>query len=145
VLFTPCRLPSMSGYTVSHIILTSDRNCISSTVSVKIKIKMMVKLPALRAHALLPISLITKYRLMCRHDALSVHHCVNPIKCTETVFMSAIFSIYSVGREVVYITSAYCFYGYGALLAPCYTTVDSIAKQHVRLRRAFRTTPGCRL
>jgi len=41
--------------------------------------------------------------------------------------MSAIFSIYSVGREVVYITREYCFYGYGALLAPRYT-VDPIAK-----------------
>jgi len=64
---------------------------------------------------------------MCRHDALSVHNSVNPIKCTENVFMSAIFSIYSVGREAVYIISAYCFYGYGALLAPRYT-VDPIAK-----------------
>jgi hypothetical protein len=63
----------------------------------------------------LRISLITKYRLMCRHcQYITV---LTPIKCTETVFMFAIFSIYSVGREDVYITSAYCFYGYGALLA----------------------------
>jgi hypothetical protein len=91
------------------------------------KIKIMVKLPALRVHALLMD--FTDYQISAyvQFDVLSVHYCVNPIECTATVFMYAIFPIYGVGRKVIDIARAQCLHGDCALLAPCYT-VNWIAK-----------------